>query len=39
MFYVDVDIARDSLAYGRAVTQLGEFAQWVRTLGSYRAWA
>ena len=38
MFYVDVDIARDSLAYGRAVTQLGEFAQWVRTLGSYRAW-
>ena len=38
MFYVDVDIARQSLAYGRAVTQLGEFAQWVRTLGSYRAW-
>jgi prephenate dehydratase len=38
MFYVDVDISRHSLAYGRAVSQLGEFAQWVRTLGSYRAW-
>lgn len=38
MFYADVDIPRQSLAYGRAVTQLGEFAQWVRTLGSYRAW-
>lgn len=38
MFYVDVAIARQSLAYGRAVTQLGEFAQWVRTLGTYRAW-
>lgn len=38
MFYVDVDSARQSLPYGRAVTQLGEFAQWVRTLGSYRAW-
>ncbi len=39
IFYADVDIARDSLAYGRAVTQLGEFAQWVRTLGSYGRWA
>lgn len=38
MFYVDVDIARQAVPYGRAVTQLGEFAQWVRTLGSYRAW-
>jgi prephenate dehydratase len=38
MFYADVDIARQALPYVRAVTQLGEFAQWVRTLGSYRAW-
>ena len=38
MFYVDVGISREALAYRRAVTQLGEFAQWVRTLGSYRAW-
>ncbi len=37
MFYVDVDISRHALDYGRAVTQLGEFTQWVRTLGSYRA--
>ncbi|MBA3642112.1 MAG: prephenate dehydratase [Acidobacteria bacterium] len=37
MFYVDVDISRHALEYGRAVTQLGEFTQWVRTLGSYRA--
>jgi arogenate/prephenate dehydratase len=39
MFYVDVDVARESLQYGRAVTQLAEFSQWVRTLGSYRAWS
>ncbi|MEO5894123.1 MAG: prephenate dehydratase [Vicinamibacterales bacterium] len=39
MFYVDVDVARESVTYGRAVTQLAEFAQWVRTLGSYRAWS
>ena len=38
MFYADVDIARQAPACGRAITQLGEFAQWVRTLGSYRAW-
>jgi prephenate dehydratase len=38
MFYADVDIARQDPACGRAITQLGEFAQWVRTLGSYRAW-
>ena len=36
MFYADVDIARHSLAYGRAAAQLGEFTEWVRTLGSYR---
>ena len=39
MFYADVDMARQSPACGRAITQLGEFAQWVRTLGSYRAWS
>ncbi|HXG54528.1 MAG TPA: prephenate dehydratase [Vicinamibacterales bacterium] len=38
LFYVDVDVPRQSLACGRAITHLGEFAQWVRTLGSYRAW-
>ena len=37
MFYVDVEISRHAVEYGRAVSQLGEFAQWVRTLGSYRA--
>jgi prephenate dehydratase len=38
MFYADVDVARQAPACGRAIAQLGEFAQWVRTLGSYRAW-
>lgn len=38
MFYVDVDAGQQSFEYGRAITHLGEFAQWVRTLGSYRAW-
>ena len=38
MFYADIDIAREAFVYGRAVTQLGEFTQWVRTLGSYRSW-
>jgi prephenate dehydratase len=38
MFYVDVDVARQSLACGRAITHLSEFSRWVRTLGSYPAW-
>ena len=38
LFYVDVDAARQSLDCGRALTHLGEFARWVRVLGSYRAW-
>jgi prephenate dehydratase len=38
MFYVDVDVARHSLECGRAITQLAEFSQWLRTLGTYRAW-
>ena len=37
LFYVDVDVPRHSLACGRALAHLGEFARWVRTLGSYRA--
>ena len=38
LFYVDVDVARETLECGRALAHLGEFARWVRTLGSYRAW-
>ena len=38
MFYVDVDVARQSLECGRAITHLGEFSRWVRVLGSYAAW-
>ena len=39
MFYVDVDVARQSLECGRAITHLGEFSRWVRVLGSYAAWS
>jgi prephenate dehydratase len=35
LFYADIDVARDSVACGRALAHLGEFARWVRTLGSY----
>jgi arogenate/prephenate dehydratase len=38
MFYIDIDAARDSPVCGRALSHLGEFTHWVRTLGSYRAW-
>ena len=38
LFYVDVDVPRQSLECGRAITHLGEFSRWVRVLGSYRAW-
>ena len=38
LFYVDVEVSRESLACSRAIVHLSEFAQWVRTLGSYRAW-
>jgi prephenate dehydratase len=38
LFYVDVDLPRQSLDCGRAITQLGEFCSWVRVLGSYPAW-
>ena len=37
LFYVDVDMPRDSLACGRAITHLAEFSDWVRVLGSYPA--
>jgi prephenate dehydratase len=38
MFYVDVEVSLQSLECGRAITHLGEFSRWVRTLGSYPAW-
>ena len=38
MFYVDIDSARHSLACARAIVHLSEFAQWVRTLGSYKSY-
>jgi prephenate dehydratase len=37
LFYADVEIGRHELACGRALTHLGEFASWVRVLGSYPA--
>lgn len=37
LFYVDVDVPRDSLACGRAITHLAEFTDWLRILGSYPA--
>jgi arogenate/prephenate dehydratase len=39
LFYVDVEAPRQSLACARAIVHLSEFAQWVRTLGSYKAWS
>jgi arogenate/prephenate dehydratase len=38
MFYADVDASRHSLECGRALSHLGEFCRWVRTLGTYPAW-
>ena len=38
LFYVDIDARRDELACARALTQLGEFAKWVRVLGTYKGW-
>jgi prephenate dehydratase len=38
LFYVDLEVARDTLTCGRALADLGEFTKWVRTLGSYPAW-
>jgi len=39
LFYADLDAGRDSVACGRALAHLGEFARWVRTLGTYESWA
>jgi len=38
LFYVDIDARRDELPLARALTQLGEFAKWIRVLGSYKGW-
>lgn len=38
MFYADLGISRNDLRCARALVHLAEFAPWVRTLGSYRAW-
>jgi prephenate dehydratase len=38
LFYVDIDTRRDELPCARALTQLGEFAKWVRVLGTYKGW-
>ena len=38
LFYVDIDSRRDELPCARALTQLGEFAKWVRVLGTYKGW-
>ncbi|HET7618805.1 MAG TPA: hypothetical protein VFK20_09880, partial [Vicinamibacterales bacterium] len=38
LFYADLDVARHTLACGRALVHLAEVAKWVRTLGSYPAW-
>ena len=38
LFYVDIDARREDLATSRALTQLGEFAKWVRVLGTYKGW-
>jgi prephenate dehydratase len=38
LFYVDLDARRDDLATARALTQLGEFAKWIRVLGTYKGW-
>jgi prephenate dehydratase len=38
LFYVDIESRRDDLKLGRALTQLGEFAKWIRVLGTYKGW-
>src|SRR5687767_14588674 len=38
LFYVDIDTRRDELPCARALTQLGEFAKWIRVLGTYKGW-
>jgi prephenate dehydratase len=38
LFYVDIAARRDELPLARALTQLGEFAKWIRVLGTYKGW-
>jgi len=38
LFYVEVDAKSDDLACARALTHLGEFATWMRVLGTYKGW-
>ena len=38
LFYVDIEARRADLPCARALTQLGEFAKWVRVLGTYKGW-
>ena len=38
MFYADLAVSRHDMRCARALVHLAEFASWVRTLGSYRAW-
>jgi prephenate dehydratase len=38
LFYVDIGVGRDDVRCTRAIDHLGEFARWVRTLGSYARW-
>ena len=35
---MEIDAKRDDLACARALTQLGEFAKWIRVLGTYKGW-
>ena len=38
LFYVEVDAKSDDVACARALTHLGEFATWMRVLGTYKGW-
>jgi prephenate dehydratase len=38
LFYVEVDAKRDDATCARAITHLGEFATWLRVLGTYKSW-
>jgi prephenate dehydratase len=37
MFYADIAVPRDNPQCARALANLADFAQWVRTLGTYRS--
>jgi arogenate/prephenate dehydratase len=38
LFYVDLETRRDDLKCARALSHIGEFASWVRVLGTYKGW-